>query len=122
MNPAASRAFTGDAGEALAAIERFLKASKEPAALEPGEEIFPLIEGSFSIEQRNSKLMFQVWDERRNLVRRVLGVIEESRGKLSLNVEKFARKQGELFLIDRAAAGTHEWDKKGRSTFALLLG
>ncbi|MDQ6704901.1 MAG: hypothetical protein M3Z85_02920 [Acidobacteriota bacterium] len=126
MNPAASRAFTGDAGEAQAAIERFLKASKEPAALEPGEEIFPLIEGSFTIEQRNSKLMFQVWDERRNLVRRVLGVIEESRGKLSLNVEKFARKQGELFLIDRAAASTHEWDKKGarlvfRERFRLFL-
>ena len=126
MNPAASRAFVGDAGEAQAAIERFLKASKEPAALEPGEEIFPLVEGSFSIEQRNSKLMFQVWDERRNLVRRVLGVIEESRGKLSLNVEKFGRKQGELFLIDRAAAGTHEWDKKGarlvfRERFRLFL-
>ncbi len=129
MIPAASRASGCNAFDAQAAIERFLKASKRPALLEPGEPIIPLVNGNFSVEFRNSRLMLQAWDERRNLVRRVLGIVEDprgSRGNLALTVEKFGRKEGELFLIDLAQPSTKEWERTGsrlvfRERFRLFL-
>src|SRR5437868_15326376 len=56
MPVAADRADGRSAAGAQAAIERFLKASRQPAVLEPGEEILPLTAGNFVLEIHGSRL------------------------------------------------------------------
>ena len=88
--------------EAHAAIERFLKTSRQPILLEPGEDHFTLEAGSFLMDWNNGRLTLQVWDRRRNLVRRVMGLHEEKPGRLELIIEKFPKREGRLLLIDMA--------------------
>lgn len=83
-------------------IERFLAASAQPVFIEPGEDPYPLHPDRFAIEWQGGRLVFQVWDERRNLARRVIGIEEEKPGRLTLTVEKFARRTGSVQLIDTA--------------------
>ena len=113
MRPALERAPGRPAGDIQAAIERFLKASREPALLEPGEELLPLAADNFVLELRNSRLTLQAWDERRNLVRRVTGVREEARGRMELTVERFATTPGQLYLIDLARPTSGDWERRG---------
>jgi hypothetical protein len=72
MPPAVDRADGRSAADAQAAIERFLKTSRQPALLEAGEDLLPLEPGSFAIEMRGSRLTLQAWDRNRNIVRRVV--------------------------------------------------
>ena len=67
---------------------------------EPGEESIRIAADNFHLEARNGSLSLQAWDDRRNLVRRVIGVDEQSRGKLVLRIERFGKKTGTLSLID----------------------
>jgi hypothetical protein len=76
--------------DAQAAIERFLKSSRQPALLEPGEPLLLLAADNYTLQLRSSRLTLQVWDQTRNLVRRVTGVAHEARGRLELVVEQFA--------------------------------
>ena len=101
MPVAADPAGSRSAADAQAAIESFLKASRQPALMEPGEEILPLGD-NFALELRGARLTLQAWDRTRNLVRRVTAVKHQSRGRLELAVERFARRQGSLFLLDLA--------------------
>jgi hypothetical protein len=110
---ATRRAPGRGAAELQAAIERFLKASKQPALLEPGEEIIAITGANFAIEARDSRVTLQAWDERRNVVRRVVDMREHTHGRLELVVERFARKQGALFLIDLARPASRDWELRG---------
>ena len=87
---------------AHAAFEGFLKASRQPVLLEPGEEQLPLQPDSYTLEWRPSGLTLQAWDQTRNFVRRIKRVGEEKPGKLELIVERFGKREGQLFLIDLA--------------------
>ena len=98
------------------AIESFLSNSTEPAVIEPGEPFIPLRRGCYAIEQRGERLTLQAWDEHRNLVRRILRIEEQKRGQLTLTVEKFARREGRIDLIDRARPATRELQKKNART------
>jgi hypothetical protein len=89
------------------AIDRFLASSRQPVFIEPGEAPFPLQPGCFAIDSHGGGLLFQVWDERRNLCRRVIGIQEERPGRLMLAVEKFARRTGAVELIDTARPAVH---------------
>lgn len=89
------------------AIDRFLASSRQPVFIEPGEAPFPLQPGCFAIDSHGGGLLFQVWDERRNLCRRVIGIQEERPGRLTLAVEKFARRTGAVELIDTARPAVH---------------
>ncbi len=100
------------ATDAQAAIERFLKTARRPALLEPGEPLLALEPESYTLQMRSSRLTLQAWDRTRNLVRRVTGVAHEARGRLELVVEKFARKEGRLFLIDLARPSTHDFESR----------
>ena len=101
-----------------AVIERFLESCREPALLEPGEPLLPLAKDGFSLQVRSSRLTLQAWDQTRNLVRRVTGVAAESRGRLELIVERFARKEGRLFLIDLARPAGQDFERRaGRLVF-----
>lgn len=112
MKPAARRASSRSASEVQAAIERFLKASPKPALLEPGEELLRLREDNFVLDSRNARLTIQAWDERRNLVRRIIDIRHESRGRLELVAERFPRKPGPLFLIDLARPSAPDWERR----------
>jgi len=98
--------------EAQAAIERFLKSSRRPALLEPGEPLLPLEADNYTLQLRSSRLTLQVWDQTRNLVRRVTGVAHEARGRLELVVEQFARKEGRLFLVDLARPSSQDFERR----------
>jgi hypothetical protein len=91
VSKTATRRVPGRSAEELqAAVERFLKASRKPALLEPGEPIIPITGANFLVEVRNSRFTLQAWDDERNMVRRVIDIQEEKRGRLELVVERFA--------------------------------
>jgi hypothetical protein len=94
-------------------IETFVASSLEPAVLEPGEPFISIVRDHYAIEQRGQRLTLQVWDDQRNLVRRILRVEQQTRGRLTLAVEKFARREGLIDLIDRARPATRELQRKG---------
>lgn len=96
------------------AIERFLKSSRRPILLEPGEEQFPLDEGRYVLDVRSGNLVIQVWDENRNLVRRVTGVHHERPGKLELVIEKFGRRPGRIILADLARPAAATAERRGK--------
>jgi len=115
-----------DPDRILAAIDRFLNASRQPVLLEPGELHYPLAPDSFEIRSNPASVTIEVWDERRHLSRRVLGIRAEQPGKLELLVDKFPRRTGRLYLIDLArppgaSAAVREKRHHFREQFRFLL-
>jgi hypothetical protein len=105
------------AEENLAAIEAFLKSCRQPALLEPGEEIIPLTD-NYAVDVRGERLTIQAWDRTRNLARRVLALGRQDTGRLPLTVQRFAKREGQLFLIDLARkSGADLGKKSGRLVF-----
>ena len=95
-------------------IERFLDTCAQPVLCEPGEESLAIGADNFVLESRNGTLSLQAWDDRRNLVRRVTGIEDQSRGKLVLKIERFGKRTGTLALIDLDR--THGQNVELRST------
>lgn len=81
-------------------VEDFLKGCKDPALLEPGEDLFALTPESFALEMRGSRLTLQAWDRTRNLTRRLIAARVSAAGRLELTVERFAKRQGAAYLLD----------------------
>jgi len=81
-------------------IETFLKNSRQPALLEPGEELLALTPGNFALDLRGERLTLQAWDRTRNLARRVTGIKESTNSRMALSVERFPRREGQLYLLD----------------------
>lgn len=99
-------------------IERFLAGSLEPVLSEPGEELIPISSDNFSLEASHGSLRLQAWSERRNLVRRVTGIEQLSRGKLVLAIERFGKRPGTLALVDlQRPAGQDATLRSGRLEF-----
>jgi len=94
-------------------IEAFLRVSIRPILVEPGEAPLPLVSDRFGLEERGGNLVIQAWDENRNLVRRIRGIEKSERGKLSLAVERFGKRQGTLVLADLANPHRQEWERRG---------
>jgi len=80
--------------------------------MEPGEPLLPLQADNFTLQLRSSRLTLQAWDDTRNLVRRVTGVAREAHGRLELIVERFARKEGRVFLIDMARPSSQDFERR----------
>jgi len=85
-------------------IERFLEGCPHPVLSEPGEESLAITADNLLLESRDGSLRLQAWDEHRNLVRRITGIEQESKGKLVLRIEKFGKRPGTLSLLDPARA------------------
>jgi len=98
---------------ACEAIGSFVRSARRPALLEPGEPLLPFTPETFHYEDQPHHVLVQAWDETRNIVRKVTGVREESKGKLSLTVRKFANREGELILVDLAIPAKREWSRRG---------
>jgi hypothetical protein len=116
--PSALRADGRSAEEVRHAIESFLSNCREPALLEPGEEVIPLTNDNFSLEFRSSRLTFQAWDRTRNLTRRIVGIRKASTARLELLVEHFGRREGQMFLLDLSRRAGQE---TGRRSARLIF-
>jgi hypothetical protein len=104
--------------EIHAVIEAFLKNCREPALLEPGEELLPINSDNFLLELRGSRLTLQAWDRNRNLTRRVTAAKDPTTARLEMTVERFARREGQLFLLDLSRrAGAELGHRSGRLVF-----
>jgi hypothetical protein len=124
--PPASRGSGRSAEETRAAIETFLKNCRQPALLEPGEEILPLAADNLALDLRGARLTLQAWDRNRNLTRRVTAVADSTPGRLELTVERFARREGRLFLLDLARRSGADLGRRStrlvfRERFRLFL-
>jgi hypothetical protein len=101
-----------------AAIAAFIQKARRPVLLEPGEELLPLLADSFELSIRGSRLTLQAWDRTRNIVRRVTSVAAQTPGRLELEIERFARRSGSVFLLDLdRPAGAEMGRRSGRLVF-----
>jgi hypothetical protein len=108
------------------AIEAFLREAREPALLEPGEEILRLSEDNYTLELRGSRLTLQAWDRTRNWSRRIVTIDSATNARLEMRVERFARREGQMFLLDLARRSGAEMGKRSgrlvfRERFRLFL-
>jgi hypothetical protein len=111
-------AVTRDLVEIRAQVESFLAGARQPALLEPGEELLPVTSENHSLEMRGARLTLQVWDRTRNWSRRLTAITEVTNARLSLTVERFARREGQLFLLDLGRRSGAELGKRtGRLIF-----
>jgi hypothetical protein len=99
--------------ELRTSVENFLKNCREPALLEPGEEILPLTGDNHALEVRGSRLTLQAWDRMRNWTRRITAVVQQNNARLEMTVERFARREGQMFLLDLSRKSGAEMGKKG---------
>jgi hypothetical protein len=106
------------AEETRAAIESFLKNCRQPALLEPGEELLPLTSESFTLEVHGTRLTLQAWNRTRNLTRRVTSIDENTPARMGLAVQLFGKREGRLFLVDLGRrAGAELGRRSGRLVF-----
>jgi hypothetical protein len=107
-------------------IQRFIAAAVKPAVLDPGEEPLALLPGQWSLSEWNGRLVLEAWDQRRNLVRKITGLQEQRRDRLSLNIERFPKATAELQIADLAAPAGRELGRRAgrhafRERFHLML-
>jgi len=100
--PTARKGDVRDAGEIRASIETFVANARQPALYEAGEDLFPLAPDNFSLEMRGSRLTLEAWDRTRNFSRRILSIEKADSARVEMVVERFARREGRLFLVDLA--------------------
>jgi hypothetical protein len=116
--PVLQRSAGRSAEEIRGVIETFLKACKDPALLEPGEELLPVTAENLALEVRGTRLTLQAWDRTRSLTRRVTAIHEAAAGRLEMTVERFAKREGQMFLIDLARrSGADLGKRSGRLIF-----
>ncbi|MEO8370668.1 MAG: hypothetical protein ABI806_15905 [Candidatus Solibacter sp.] len=109
---------TRDPGQIRSQVESFLQSAREPALLEPGEELLPLVAGSYALETHGSRLTLQAWDRARNWSRRLTAINEAISGRMTLTVERFAKREGQLFLVDLGRrTGMETGKRSGRLVF-----
>src|SRR5579871_566419 len=124
--PTARRVEGRSAHEIRTVIEGFLANCRQPALLEPGEELLEIQTDNFALEFRGSRLTLEAWDRTRNFSRRIVAIKSESAARLELLVERFGGREGQLFLLDLARPAGIEMSKRSarlvfRERFALLL-
>src|SRR4051794_38572365 len=117
---------TRDPGQIRSQVESFLQSAREPALLEPGEELLPLVAGSYALETHGSRLTLQAWDRTRNWSRRLTAINESISGRMTLTVERFAKREGQLYLLDLGRRPGVELSKRSgrlvfRERFRLFL-
>jgi len=124
--PRVSRVDGRSATETRQEIETFLKNCRQPALLEPGEELMPLSSGNLSLDLRGERLTMQAWDRTRNLARRVTGIKQSSPARLEMVVERFGRREGVVYLLDLSRKAGLELGRRSerfvfRERFRLFL-
>jgi hypothetical protein len=93
-------------------VQRFVAGARQPAVLDPGEEPLRLIPDQWGVSEWNGRVVLQAWDSRRNLVRKIIGIKDQSRDRISLITERFPKSQGELRIADLAAPHGLELERR----------
>jgi hypothetical protein len=116
--PPVRRASTRTAEEIRTQIEVFFKDARQPALLEPGEELLALTPDNFVLDLRGERLTLQAWDRNRNLSRRITGIKDSTAGRIELIVERFPKREGQLYLVDlKRRAGADIGRRSGKLVF-----
>lgn len=102
LMPPAPRTAGRSAEQDRIEIEAFLKNSRQPALLEPGEELLALTPDNFALDVRGQRLTLQAWDRTRNLSRRVTAIKQSTAARMEIAVERFPRREGRIYLLDLA--------------------
>ncbi|MEN6537234.1 MAG: hypothetical protein ABFD89_26515 [Bryobacteraceae bacterium] len=114
MQPSEGSGADTNGGGMRASIERFLGSSRRPALLEPGLDPFPLEAERYILTGRGDTLTIQVWDDTRNLVRRIVGIESEKPGRIELHIERFGKRAGRLTLVDLARPTSANVERRGK--------
>lgn len=96
-----------------AAIENFLRASRQPVLMEPGEDPLPITPQTFAMSVFGVSVTVECWSETRNLVRRVRSVLRQKRGYVELEIERFGGRTGTVTLVDLADPANREASRRG---------
>jgi hypothetical protein len=88
--------------------------------------MLPLASDNYALEVRGSRLTLQAWDRTRNWTRRITAISQSNNARLEMTVERFARREGKLFLLDLGRKAGAELSKKSgrlvfRERFRLFL-
>ncbi len=103
-------------------MESFLAAEADREVSEGGELLFDLRESHYRLEEAHGKLLLHLWSEERNWVRRVVGVAEETRERLVLEVERFGRRPGRLAIATPRRRATVDRERAAaRRKYVSLL-
>jgi hypothetical protein len=92
-------------------LERFIAGAGQPAVLDPGEEPLLLVAEQWDVSEWNGRIVLQAWDRERNLVRKIVGLKEQRRDRLSLVIERFPKAHAELQVADLAAPNGRELER-----------
>lgn len=125
MTPA-RKATPAEPPELLRArIEEFVRGCRAPAVFEPGEKTISLEDGCFDLQVHGSTLVLHAWNAETSLVRRLVRVREEQRGRLVLVTRRLGQGDGEIIVVDRVHAGPYlerQVDRLGfRERFRRIL-
>jgi hypothetical protein len=107
-------------------VERFVAGAGQPALLDPGEEPLRLFPDQWGLSEWNGRLVLQAWDSERNLVRKIVGLKDQARDRISLITERFPKAQGELRIADLSAPLGLEMERRTsrlafRDRFRMML-
>ena len=92
-----------------------------PVLKEAGVVLMPLAPGRFRVEAQRGKVVLEVWDESRSIVRRILEIRRQTPGELVLAYQRFGSGQGLVRLL-ASAKGAPELEREAmRSRFAARL-
>jgi hypothetical protein len=100
-------------------LQSFIAGAVEPAVLDQGEEPLLLVAEQWDVSEWNGHLVLQAWDKQRNLVRKIVGLKEQRRDRISLVVERFPKSEAEMQIADLAAPLGREL---GRTTSRRAFG
>jgi hypothetical protein len=104
-----------------ARIEEFVRACREPALLEPGERRIRLEPGQYDFQIQGSALVLHAWSVETSLVRRIVRIKDEQRGRLDLITRRLAQGEGGLLILDLAHAGAEFERQESRLEFRELF-
>ena len=88
-------------------VENFLQTLRHPVVVEDAIELFDLTAASWRLRVEFGKLLLEVWNPARSIVRRVEEIAYRNRGRLGLFVRKPGGRQSqplELRDLERGAA------------------
>ncbi len=94
-------------------IEKFVKTSRLPVMIEPGDDPIAIVPEAFSLTARGSTVTIECWNQTHNLVRHIRSIKEERRGRLELEVERFGASTGTLTLADLSDPGNRYAGRRG---------
>ncbi len=111
--------MTSDPEQLLQSIAEFIASCRAPAVLEEGDEVIPLLAGSYQLEVRNARLWVEVSSGNRLLCRRITSVRDGRPGILDCAFQRFGGQEGKLTFLDLQRPQTAHRQRVGaRHSFA----